>query len=159
MTVTQVNSTNVTVSWSEVQCFDRSGAVTHYLCGICSGVIQDVTTNDIINIQAWDHSHALLGMHVTGGHPLSHRVLVHMWCTEYEPGSSCNSSLGELQSSSMAAGEYGRCFDYRGTPLSNLLCDKCSVLHLVVRERGVPQHTQWLDTKKLHTLSDIECSF
>ena len=47
--ITPVNSTTVTVSWSEVQCFNRSGAVTHYLvqyqsmCG--GGAVQNVTTS------------------------------------------------------------------------------------------------------------------
>ena len=42
-----------------------------------------------------------------------------------EPGSSCDSSLDELQSSSIASlatGECGsciECFDYRGTPMSS----------------------------------------
>ena len=49
--VTPVNSTTVTVSWSEVQCFNGSGAVTHYLVqyqSMCSGAVQNVTTNDTI---------------------------------------------------------------------------------------------------------------
>ena len=43
-----VNSITVTVSWSEVQCFNGSGEVTHYLvqyqsmCG--GGAVQNVTT-------------------------------------------------------------------------------------------------------------------
>ena len=50
--VTPLNSTTVTVSWSEVQCFNGSGAVTHYLvqywsrCG--GGVVQSVTTSGLI---------------------------------------------------------------------------------------------------------------
>jgi len=48
--VSQVNSTTVTVSWSEVQCFNGSGAVTHYLVqyhSICGGTVQNVTTDGI----------------------------------------------------------------------------------------------------------------
>ena len=48
--VSPVNSTTVTVSWSEVQCFNGSGAVTHYLVqyhSICSGTVQNVTTDGI----------------------------------------------------------------------------------------------------------------
>ena len=47
--VTPVNSTTVTVSWSEAQCF--SGTVTHYLVqyqSLCSGVMQNVTTNGLV---------------------------------------------------------------------------------------------------------------
>ena len=46
--VVPVNSTTVTVSWSEVQCFNGSGAVTHYLVqyqSMCGGTVQNVTTN------------------------------------------------------------------------------------------------------------------
>ena len=54
MVVTPVDSTTVTVSWSEVQCFNGSEAVTHYLvqyqslCG--GGVVQSVTTSGLIQI-------------------------------------------------------------------------------------------------------------
>ena len=47
VTVTPVNSTTVTVSWSEVQCFNGSGTVTHYLVqyqSMCDGAVQNVTT-------------------------------------------------------------------------------------------------------------------
>ena len=47
--VTPVNSTTVTVFWSEAQCF--SGTVTHYLVqyqSLCSGAVQNVTTNGLI---------------------------------------------------------------------------------------------------------------
>ena len=47
VTVTAVNSTTVTVSWSEIQCFNGSGAVTHYLVqyqSMCGGAVQNVTT-------------------------------------------------------------------------------------------------------------------
>ena len=49
--VTPVNSTTVTVSWSEVQCFNGSGAVTHYLVqywSSCGGAVQNVTTNGTV---------------------------------------------------------------------------------------------------------------
>ena len=48
--VSPVNSTTVTVSWSEVQCFNGSGAVTHYLVqyqSMCGGAMQNVTTDGI----------------------------------------------------------------------------------------------------------------
>ena len=49
--VTPVNSTTVNVSWSEVQCFNGSEVVTHYLVqyqSICGGVVQNVTTSGTI---------------------------------------------------------------------------------------------------------------
>ena len=48
LVVTQVNSTTVNVSWSEIQCLNGSEAVTHYLVQYQSlhGVVQNVTTND-----------------------------------------------------------------------------------------------------------------
>ena len=49
--VTPVNSTTVTVSWSEVQCFNGSGPVTHYLLqyqSMCGGAVQNVTTNSTV---------------------------------------------------------------------------------------------------------------
>ena len=51
MTVTPVNSTTVTVSWSEVQCFNGSGAVTHYIVqyqSTCGGAMQNVTTSGTV---------------------------------------------------------------------------------------------------------------
>ena len=48
--VTPVNTT-ANVSWSEVQCFNGSGAVTHYLVqywSVCGGVVQNVTTSGLI---------------------------------------------------------------------------------------------------------------
>ena len=47
--VTPVNSTTVTVSWSEAQCF--SGTVTHYLVqyqSLCSSAVQNVATNGLV---------------------------------------------------------------------------------------------------------------
>ena len=53
--VTAVNSTSVVLSWSEVQCFSGSGAVTHYLvqyhsscCG--GGTVQNVTTDGLVQV-------------------------------------------------------------------------------------------------------------
>ena len=49
--VIPVNSTTVTVSWSEVQCFNGSGAVTHYLVqyqSMCGGVVKNVTTDGTV---------------------------------------------------------------------------------------------------------------
>ena len=51
--VTPVNSTTVTVSWSEVQCFNGSGPVAHYLLqyqSMCGGAVQNVTTNSTVQI-------------------------------------------------------------------------------------------------------------
>ena len=51
MVVTPVNSTTVTVSWSEVQCFNGSETVTHYLVqyqSLCGGVVQNVTTGGLV---------------------------------------------------------------------------------------------------------------
>ena len=49
--VSPVNSTTMTVSWSEVQCFNGIGAVTHYLVQYHStfgaGTVQNVTTDGI----------------------------------------------------------------------------------------------------------------
>ena len=48
--VSPVNSTTVTVSWTEVQCFNGSGAVTHYLVqyhSIFGGAVHSVTTDGI----------------------------------------------------------------------------------------------------------------
>ena len=48
--VSPVNSTTVTVSWSEVQCFNGSGTVTHYLVqyhSMFGGAVQNVTTDGI----------------------------------------------------------------------------------------------------------------
>ena len=41
----------MTVSWSEVQCFNGSGAVTHYLVqyhSMCGGAVQNVTTDGTV---------------------------------------------------------------------------------------------------------------
>ena len=49
--ITPVNSTTVTVSWSEVQCFNGSGAVSHYFVqyhSLLDGAVQNVTTNGLV---------------------------------------------------------------------------------------------------------------
>ena len=51
MVVSPANSINVNVSWSEVQSFNGSEAVSHYLVqywSICGGVVQNVTTGGLI---------------------------------------------------------------------------------------------------------------
>ena len=51
MMVSPVNSTTVTVSWSEVRCFNGSKAVSHYLVqyqSLCGGAVQNVTTNSLV---------------------------------------------------------------------------------------------------------------
>ena len=51
VTVTQVNSTTVNVSWSVVQCFNGSETVTHYIVqyqSLCGGAVQNVTTSGLI---------------------------------------------------------------------------------------------------------------
>ena len=50
--VSPVNSTTVTVSWSEVQCFNGSGAVTHYLVqyqSMCGGTVQSIMVDGTIS--------------------------------------------------------------------------------------------------------------
>ena len=49
--VTPVNSTTVNVSWSEVQCFNGSGTVTHYIVqyrSMCGGAVLTVETGDLV---------------------------------------------------------------------------------------------------------------
>ena len=49
--VTPVNSTGVTVSWSEIPCFNESGAVAHYLVqyqSLCDGAVKNVTTSGTV---------------------------------------------------------------------------------------------------------------
>ena len=49
--MTPVNSTTVTLSWSEVQCFNGSGAVTHYIVqyqSSCGGAVQNAPTNGTV---------------------------------------------------------------------------------------------------------------
>ena len=51
LVVTPVNSTGINVSWSEIQCFSESGAVTHYLVqyqSLCDGAVQNVTTSGLV---------------------------------------------------------------------------------------------------------------
>jgi len=50
--VSPVNSTTMTVSWSEVQCFNGSGAVTHYLVqyqSMCGGTVHNITVDGTIS--------------------------------------------------------------------------------------------------------------
>ena len=49
--VSPVNPTTVTVSWSEVHCFNGSGAVTHYVVqyrSLCGGAVKNVTTSGLV---------------------------------------------------------------------------------------------------------------
>ena len=51
MVITPVNSTTLTVSWSEVQCLNGSETVTHYLVqyqSSCGGAVKNVTTSGLI---------------------------------------------------------------------------------------------------------------
>ena len=51
LVVSPINSTVVNVSWSEVQCFNGSEAVTHYIVqyqSICDGVVQSVMTSGTV---------------------------------------------------------------------------------------------------------------
>ena len=51
LVVSPMNSTVVNVSWSEVQCFNGSESVTHYLVqyqSLCGGVVQNVTTSGTV---------------------------------------------------------------------------------------------------------------
>ena len=54
MTLTPVNSTTVVLSWSEVQCFSGSGAITHYLVqyqsSCCGGTVENVTTDGFVQV-------------------------------------------------------------------------------------------------------------
>ena len=46
-----MNPTTVTVSWSEVHCFNGSGAVTHYIVqyqSLCGGAVKNVTTSGLV---------------------------------------------------------------------------------------------------------------
>ena len=128
MVVTPVNSTTVTVSWSEVQCFNGSEAVTHYLVqyqSLCGGVVQNVTTSGTVqtvsgltlNVAEYTFRVAAVGSGQKMG-PLSNPVNTVLYCAG-ECGSSCDSSLDEPQSAcfgSLAAGECGKYFNYIGTP-------------------------------------------
>ena len=49
--ITPVNSTTLTVSWSEVQCLNGSETVTHYIVqyqSLCGGAVQNVTTSGLV---------------------------------------------------------------------------------------------------------------
>ena len=54
--ITPVNYTTVNVSWSEVQCFNGGGAVTHYIVqyqSMCGGAVQNVTTSGIYSSECF----------------------------------------------------------------------------------------------------------
>ena len=112
--VALVNSTTANVSWSEVQCFNGSGTVTHYhvqYWSSCGGAVQSVTTSgtiqtfsDLIPNYVYIFRVAAVGVSQKIG-PFSSPANTVPHCSD-EPGSSC-----ELQSSSTAslvAGEYRR---------------------------------------------------
>ena len=51
MIAVPVNSTTVTVSWSEVQCLNGSETVIHYTVqyqSMCGGAVQNVTTSGLV---------------------------------------------------------------------------------------------------------------
>ena len=113
--VTPVNSTTVTVSWSEVQCFNGSETVTQYLVqywSICGGAVQNVTTSGIVQTFSglipnymYTFQVAVVGASQKIG-PFSNPVSTVPYCAD-EP--SCDSSLDEPQSvASLVAGECGR---------------------------------------------------
>ena len=121
MVVTPVNSTTstVTVSWSEIQCFDGSETVTHYLVqywSICGGAVRNVTTGGIVQTFSGLRPNYVYTLRVAAVGasqkigPFSNPASTVPHCAD-EPGSSCDSGLDELQSSSiasLAAGECGR---------------------------------------------------
>ena len=111
--ITPMNSTTVSVSWSEVQCFNGSGAVNHYLVqyrSSCGGVVQSVTTSDTMwTFSSWIPNYvytfqvAAVGVSQKIG-PFGNPANTVPYCAD-EPG------LDEPQSSSiasLAAGECGR---------------------------------------------------
>ena len=116
MVVSPANSTTVTVSWSEVQCFNESETVTHYLVqyqSLCGRVVQNVTTSDLVHTVSglrpnyvYTFRVAAVGAGQKMG-PFSNPVNSVPHCAD-KTGSSCDSGLDELQSSSMAAGESWR---------------------------------------------------
>ena len=121
MMVTPVNSTSVTVSWSEVQCLNGSEAVTHYLVqyqSICGGAVQNVTTSGLIQTVSglipnyvYTFQVAAVGASQKIG-PFSNPANSVPHCAD-EHGSTCDSGLDEPQSSSiasLAAGECGKCY-------------------------------------------------
>ena len=111
MVITPLNSTTVTVSWSEVQCFNGSGAITHYLVqyqSMCGSAVQNVTTSGIIQTfpgltpnYVYTFRVAAVGASQKIG-PFSNPVNTVPHCAD-EPWSSCDSGLDEPQSSSTAS--------------------------------------------------------
>ena len=120
MVVTSVNSTTVTVSWSEVQCLNGSETVTHYLVqyqSLCGDVVQNVTTkeitqtfSDLIPNYVYTFQVAAVGTGMKMG-PFSNPVNSVPHCAD-EPGSTCDSGLDELQSSSITSLATGECGKY-----------------------------------------------
>ena len=117
--ITPVNSTTVTVSWSAVQCFNGSKAVSQYLVqyqSLCGGAVQNVTTKEIIQTFSGlipNYKYTFRVAAVGAGKkigPFSSPVNTAPHCAD-EPGSTCDSGLHEPQSfsiASLAAGECGR---------------------------------------------------
>ena len=120
MVISPVNSTTVTVSWSEIQCFNGSGAVTHYIVQyqfLCGGAVQNVATNELIQTfsdlipnYVYTFRVAAVGAGKKIG-PFSNPVNTVPYCAD-EPGSACDSGLDEPQSSSIASLATGRCEKY-----------------------------------------------
>ena len=113
--ISPVNSTTVNISWSEVQCFNGSGAVTHYLVqyqSLCGGVVQNVTTSGTVqnvsglalNVAVYTFRVAAVGSGQKMG-PFSNFVNTIPYCGN-EPQSSCDSSFASL-----STGECGKCFN------------------------------------------------
>ena len=118
--VTPVNSTTVTVSWSEIQCLNGSETVTHYLVqyqSLCGGAVQNVTTSGVIQTVSglipnyvYTFQVAAVGDSQKIG-PFSNPVNSVPHCAD-EPGSSCDAGLDEPQSSSIASLAAGECGKY-----------------------------------------------
>ena len=120
MVISPVNSTTVTVSWREVQCFNGSGAVTHYLVqyqSLCDGVVQNVTTSGTVQTVSglrpdcvYTFRVAAVGSGQKMG-PFSNFVNTVPYCGN-EPQSSCDSSLDKPPSFSFASLSTGECGKY-----------------------------------------------
>ena len=104
---TPVNSTVVNFSWSEVQCFNGSEAVTHYLVqywSILDGTVQNLTTSSLVQTVSglrpnyvYTFQVAAVGASQKIG-SFSNPVNTVPHCAD-EPGSSCGL---------LVAGEYRR---------------------------------------------------
>ena len=114
VTVTPVNSTTVTVTWSEVHCFSGSEAVTHYLVqywSSCGGAVKNVTTgglmqtfSSLIPNYVYTFQVAAVGASQKIG-SFSNPVNTVPHCAD-DPGSSCE--LHSSSTASLVAGEYRR---------------------------------------------------